>query len=379
MPFITLSSAIYLAVRATVRSLVMLAQVEWNFVRRYVMFVNDFTGDGTLGMGEGAKSFSPLVRYPIRAFLWMLVPIIALFIPMGVVTTTVLALVAIDQATVPDFTVDQWFVTIDSTPDDGKDPSDRDVGIALLTASYGQMEHELNEPYLIGWTVNDKLGMQFWDNRVNRQLGVRHAAIIMNKALAWVTNLGDSDKVDQRIVDANQSGFAIDPELWQFWPIKSAEDFYGDGINSVKSFVADVEAGKPDVTINIINEDKRDIFEAVNDALAVPHGRLIEETDKTQWSKIDDDVFFAKGAAIVARDILVVMKHGFPNEIQRRGATENLDQAILALEKAITFHPWPWTMRGEDDAPFADHRAKLSQYYQDARKRIDNLVQAFRG
>ena len=379
MPFMAIVMFFVWFARSIWRSSRMLVKLEWQFIRRYVVFVNEFTGSGTLGMGDGAKPFSVLVRYPVRVFLWVLVPIISLLVPLGVVTASVLLLAGIDQATVHNYTVDERFVNLDSTPDDGVQPTDRDVGVALLIASYNQMELELRTPALVGWTVNDKVGLQFWDNRVNRQLGVRHAAIIMNKELAWITNLGDSDKVDQRIVDANQSGFAIDPYLWQFWPIPSAEDYYDDGIGYIQSFIADVVADKKNVTINITNEDKRDIFDAVNETLAVPHGRLIEETDKTPWAKIDDDVFFAKGAAIVARDMLVVMKHGFPAEIQRRGASENLDQAIVALEKAVNFHPWPWTMRGEDDAPFADHRAKISQYYQDARKRIENLTAAFSG
>lgn len=310
----------------------------------------------------------------MQSVVWLLI------VPMVVVVFFGSIFVGFDQLLKPDFTVNQRFVEVDSTPNDGEVATDRDVGVALLTAAFYQMDRELNENPFLGWTANDKAGLQLWDNRVNRQLGVRHAANILYRELTWITNYGDSDMIDPRILSAAESGIGFDPLGWNFPGIAAAESHYRSAIKNLNSFLDDVRNDRPNVVINITNEDKRDIVEAADKALSVAHGRLVENASNTPWTKIDDDLFFAKGAALVVRDVLVAFKHGFAAEMQRRGTTDNLNQAIRALESAINIHPWPWTMLGMgDSAPFADHRAKQSQYFQDARRRIENVVDALKG
>lgn len=355
-------------------------KVSWESAVRHVKDVNEQTAadaleaNGVLDPNSPTQAKSAWIRYPTRVFLWMYSPIVLVIFPTLIVGAIVFILVGIDQLTAPSFPVSKELAHIDSTPDDKKDPTMTDIGTALLLATAHQMEVELSTPYLIGWTPNDMFGGQWFDNRVNRQLGVRHAAIVMLLELQNITNYGDNDKVDPRIVSAYQGGFTFDPYVWMMpgW----SESAYEEGIENIKSFVKDARAGKPGVVINITNEDIHDIFFAVDEALRVPQGELIESSSLISWNKSDDEIFFAKGAAIVARDILVVMRQGYEKDIRARGALDNLDQAIVALEKVLAFQPSiVWAIG--DDSQFPDHRANLSQYLQDIRSRMDNLQKAY--
>jgi hypothetical protein len=355
--------------------IVLLLKTQWRFVKQYVSFVNEFTGNGTLGLDGSAKQTHAIIRYPVRAILWMFSPFVILLLPTGLMAVVIASFIAVDQVTYPEFPVSEKFTTIDSTPNNGMPVGVNDIGNALLGASYHQMEAELSTPYLVGWTSNDMFGLQYFDNRLNRQLGVRHGAIVLLGDLADITKLGSIDKEDPRIVNARQSGFAIDPELWVF---PASEDSYWGGIELIKSYQSDVGTGKPGVIINITNEDIISIFKTIDQILEVPQGRLIESNDITPLNEIDDHIFFAQGAAIVARDALVVMKSAYQAEIVKRGALEQIDEAIGALNKVLTFHPWV-VLPGEEDSMFADHRAKLARYYSEARKRINNVEKAFAG
>ncbi len=100
------------------------------------------------------------------------------------------------------------------------------------------------------------------------------------------------------------------------------------------------------------------------------------QTREIKQSELDDVVQFARGAAIVARDELSVLRFAFTEELSR-GELDNLDAAIDSLEAIIDFHPW-WIWRGDGDSMFADHRAKLSRYYSEVFRRIEDLAASLR-
>jgi hypothetical protein len=349
-------------------------KVVWLFTIRYVEVVNEYTAkSGVVTKRTWARYW--FGRYPMRLFLLAFVPFVFLIVPFGVIGVVSFVLGSIDQATRPDFSVSDRFVNI-SEQVDGKPATlqekEKEIGAALMHASYYQLERELDSS--LGWTVNDVTGLQWWDNRVNRQLGVRHATIEALAALSMaISKFGSADEENQLLVGARQSHLAIDPTSW-FLP--AAENEYRNGIEKVKQYQRDVLAEAEHVTINITNRDIEVILRIVDArVLEVPHGRLNARNFDVSWWELDDRVFYAQGAAIVARDMLVAIKSAFADKIIAAGAMGNMEQGIASCEGAVDFHPW-LISRGDGDSMLPDHRAKMSRYYTDCRRRIVDVADA---
>lgn len=314
-------------------------------------------------------------RIIMQGFLLLFVPIIAFIVPVGFFAMILAVVVIIDQVTWPTWRVDSRFVTI-AEEVNGVKPELKDIGATLFTSTYWQMENELRSA-VIGWTPNDWYLPRFWffDNKMNRQLGVLHASRELLEAMSLaISKLGSTDEEDFRLVAARQQGFAFEPTSWMF---PNSEDRYWDAIRLIKEYQAELRAGHTDkATVNLTNTDIESILLAITDrVLEVPHGRLNARTFDVAWNELDDRVYFAQGAAIVARDALVALRYAFEAKITEAGAIANLDQAIASLEGAVEFHPW-WVMAGDDDSMFADHRSKMSRYYTDARNRIKDVANA---
>lgn len=344
------------------------------FANRYIQEVNRFTEAPDLkAKRRRAFRFAP-VRYGFRFFLYLFVPVLLLIVPVGLVGTLIGVAVLIDQTTKPDHTVDQRFVNIAKGVND--QPAEiKDIGATLMAATYLQMETELSS--FLGWTVNDVFGLQFWDNRTNRQRGALHASRELLQVLSVaISKLGSIDEEDYRLIKARQQGYVEEPTSWMF---PSAESRYWRAITWIKEYQSDLRAGKINkANINITNRDIELILDAIaNGVMEVPHARLNSRNITVTWSQLDDRVFFAKGAAIVARDALVAIRYAFEDKIRAAGAIDNMDQAISSLEGAVKFHPL-WILRGDADSMAPDHRAKISRYFTDARNRIRDVRDAIK-
>ena len=345
-------------------------RVMGNFAVRYVQAVNEYTRKPGPEAGKAWIQYAP-IRYSLRALLWLFVPVVMSVVPIGIIVIVLALLIVFDQATWETFEVNDQFTAIVSE-NEGKPPTVNDIGITLMSASYYQMERELRS--LTGWTVNDVLGLQTFDNKVNRQLGVRHASIELLSALSTaITKLGSADEENPLIVQARQSGFSFRPDSWIF---PSSESQYRGGIELIKEYQDELRAHSSEATINITNTDIETILRIIDTrVLEVPHGRLNARNFETSWFELDDHVFYAQGAAIVARDALVAMRSAFSDKIALAGATVNMDRAVDALEAVVRFHPWV-IARGDGDSMWADHRAKLSRYFTEARQRIRDVADA---
>lgn len=345
------------------------------FTKKYITTVNEFTAASSLsGRYHILFRYRP-IRYMVRFFLWCFVPVVAPIVPFGMIVTVIASMVMVDQMTTPTFVVDQKFITL-AKELDASGPTLNEVGNALFAASYHQMVREMDPKELVfGWTPNDVVGLQFFDNPVNRKLGVLHASRELLTVLSVsISKLGSVDEENALLLKARQEGFAFEPYSWMF---PASEDRYQDGIKLIKQFQHDLLDGTTNgATINITNKDVEAILLAIsNKVLEVPHGRLTSRNDVVPWSELDDRVFFAQGAAIVARDVLTVLRHAFNEKITESGAIKNMDKAIDSLEGAINFHPW-WITRGDRDAMWGDHRSKMSRYYNEARERINDVAEA---
>lgn len=358
-------------VRGLLKSVAAFFMIIWNFAVGYIRYVNDYTAPPMESDSRPWKQYA-IVRYTVRGFLYTLSLVIVPILPVGIAATFASVLVAIDQATYPTFEVDQRFLEI-ALSADGKRAKLEDVGATLMSASYLQMEKELNST--LGWTPNDILGLQAIDNRLNRQLGVRHASIELLQVLSIaISKLGSADEESPLLVKARQGGFVIAPGQWLF--PEPSESVYYRAIELIKEYQRNLRANIGNATINITNKDIETILRVIaDDVLRVPRGMLNARTFEVSWFEIDDRVFFAQGAAIVARDVLVAIKYAFEKKITDTGAMDNLDRAIASLEGVLKFHPW-WIIAGDADSLWADHRSKLARYYTDAIERTIDVAEA---
>jgi hypothetical protein len=181
-----------------------------------------------------------------------------------------------------------------------------------------------------------------------------------------------------RLVRNRQSSdpaFGNFPDQWGWMGAfqDASENHFNAAVGYIHAFEVEAKTST-DPIVNVRADDLVEIMDMlVSDKgiLSEPYGRLTATNAEVEWSELDDRVYYAQGAAIVARDIAVALKHSFPTELSR-GGLENLDAAIEALDDAARFNPW-WVTRGEASSQFADHRAKMQRYFTEAFRRLEDL------
>ena len=258
--------------------------------------------------------------------------------------------------------------------------SDAERAILVTDAIVYQLEYELDSFW--GWTPNDLAGYgplawpSLFDNRQWRQRGIRFA--VSQFVPVWsrqTTKLGNSDRESVDLLNSyNDGGFAIGPDVW-FLP--AAEGSYRDGIRNVRLYQENLLAGNTGrASVNITTRNLVVVMRALSeDVLGEPYGRLIERNSQLGWLQLDNEVYRAQGAAIVARDVLAAITVGWYDELVERQVIENLEQAIDSLDAATHFNPL-FIMRGDGDSMIADHRSKMARYISEAQNRINEAVLA---
>ncbi len=328
------------------------ATSNWNIFSAYVRFVNS----------QIAETRKPFAKVLLAIAFY-------LFTPVGVLLLIGGALVAIDQATYPTNAIDPAF----AEPGIGAKPLP-EKGALLVKSIYVQLERELDSP--LGWAPNDLCCLQFFDNRLNRQKGVIHGVRELASVLSVkISKYGLGGKEDEEMKQARQSKFAFDEDNWGWYAFTNSEKYYYEGIELTKSYQARLLSGEG--RINITTADIYDILIQIKDGvLGEPYGRLVERGRHVPSLELDDQVYYAQGAAIVARDALTVLFNAFKKEMDK-GADENMTVAIDSLNAAIVFNPW-WVERGDGASMWADHRSKMSRYYSEAIRRIEDVAQSMR-
>ena len=190
-----------------------------------------------------------------------------------------------------------------------------------------------------------------------------------------VSKYGLGDKEDEEMKQARQSKFAFDEDNWGWYGFTNSEKFFYEGIELTKSYQARLKSGEG--RINVTTADIYDILIVIKEnVLGEPYGRLVERGREVGSFELDDQVYYAQGAAIVARDALTVLFNAFKKEMDK-GADENVKVAIDSLNAAVVFNPW-WVERGDGASMWADHRSKMSRYYSEAIRRIEDVAQSMR-
>ena len=299
----------------------------------------------------------------------LLVVVFYIFAPVGIFAAIAGGLVFIDQALYPKNEIDSAFLA----PDIGTWSLEK-RGALLMGSSYAQLERELDS--LFGWAPNDLCCLQFLDNRLNRQVGVIHAARELSQVLSQkVSKFGLGAEENHDLKEARQKHFAFDETEWGAYDWLNAESYYEEGIALVKKYETSLSKKDGVARVNVTTADLYDILAVIKDnVLGEPYGRLIQRNRDVEWEKLDDEVYYAQGAAIVARDALVVLSADF-KDMMSKGGEENMTAAIDSLNAIVAFNPW-WVARGDGASMWADHRSKMARYYSEAIRRVEDVMKS---
>jgi len=291
------------------------------------------------------------------------------FAPIGMAMAIGGAMISIDQAIYPQNKIDPAFTA--ANIGEKTLPA---KGALLMQTVHTQLERELNSP--LGWAPNDVMGLQFFDNRLNRQSGVIHASRGLSAVLSVkISKFGLGDEEDTEMKKARQTNYAFNEDEWGWYNMTNSEKYFYEGIAITKSYQERLINGN--ARINVTTADIYDILTVIKeDVLGEPYGRLVKRGNDVENGELDDHVYYAQGAAIVARDSLSVLFKAFSKEMDK-GADENMRAAIDSLNAAAVFNPW-WVARGDGPSMWADHRSKMSRYYSEAIRRIEDVAQSMR-
>ncbi len=247
-------------------------------------------------------------------------------------------------------------------------------GALLFDAAYDQMDRELKSS--LGWCPNDTWINPFavLDNRCNRQLGVWYAtgkALMVFSERITKLGMGDTENESTKKARLHLGNF---PDQWGW--MGGLDDASENHFEKAGKFLAEFReqmevADSNKKLVNLRSDDIVGILEAIvgnGGILSEPFGKLTARNANLAWNELDDAVYYAQGAALVARNILVTLRSSFPKELER-GGMGHLDVAIEALDTAGSFNPL-WITRGDGESMFADHRSKIQRYYTDALRRL---------
>ncbi|WP_321403916.1 hypothetical protein [Maridesulfovibrio sp.] len=260
-------------------------------------------------------------------------------------------------------------------------------GRVLALAIVSRLEAELAD----GWTpqylfVNPK---SHFDNAVNRKLGVLTATTLLQKFFSTtMAKYGSMDPENKWMQEARERDFTYGPRIWGFFE-RSSSSAYKDGVANVHKY-ADKLIGlnltnkKKDDVRAIVNIKASEIYEMLTFILSknfidVPLGWLSAPGGSLSWSELDDRVYFAQGMTLVLRDVITVLKELYPEKITNvdKGGTQNLEEAMIAMNKICTFNP-AIVLRGKEDSMFADHRGKMARYMFTVRERLLDVAETIR-
>lgn len=230
-----------------------------------------------------------------------------------------------------------------------------------------------------GWTPNDLAGYGLFsllfDNQQNRKLGVQYATFRMTDVWSRATTrLGAADRENPLLVRARTEGFSLSGRSW-FLP--SSESYYREGISLVRQYQAGLRARDPNFVVNVTTGNLVQVLEGMHSMLQEPHGRVLDRGTTVSWTELDDTIYYAQGAAIVARNMLAAMYVAYNSEFSRGDTERQMLDAIDTLSVAVEYNPWLVT-RGDGDSMIADHRRKFGGYISEALRRIEDLTESLR-
>ncbi|WP_028321373.1 DUF2333 family protein [Desulfatiglans anilini] len=267
---------------------------------------------------------------------------------------------------------------------------DRNVrGAAFVRANLVLLEQMIDN-----WLPNDLFWPTiFLDNMPNFQLGqlelVRYNLRVLRDEL---TRLRTTDKID-RLAEEAFTAISNDPRRWWFpsaeskWKLAHAklDTFYGNLLTGKSTFYARADNLATLMTeyASLMGGINTRLMNAPGDIRAV----LIDEEDAggsgggieivqvdIPWSEIDDNFYYAQGAAYALLASFKAIRVDFHDILVKKNALKLLDKVMESLQRC-DFEPLI-IFNGDPESVFANHSLNLSGVFNDARQKISSLIVA---
>jgi hypothetical protein len=262
-------------------------------------------------------------------------------------------------------------------------------GMAFITTN-----ELLTRQMLENWLPNDL----FWptallDNIPNFQLGelevVRYNVRVLRDNLS---RMRTTDKLDP-FADAAFTSLSNDPLKWWF---PSYESRLKRAANDLDVFSKDLRVGKSffypradnlaellrqyaslmgGINTRLVNAP-RDLDQALNVEETPKQGAKISQMVNIDipWYKIDDNFYYAQGAAYALRASFKAIRIDFLAVLKDKNSLKLVDKILENLDRC-NFEPLI-VFNGDPGSIFANHSLNLSGVFNDARQKIDSLIVA---
>ncbi|MDR0882669.1 MAG: DUF2333 family protein [Candidatus Adiutrix sp.] len=274
------------------------------------------------------------------------------------------------------------FFSLETPPDDSPGLMTTDT---ILT---------IGDDLFSNWLPNDVAWPTiFLDNPQNFQLGalemLRYTARVMRDNLPRQRN---SDGLDPDC-DVAFTLLSNDPFKWY---LPSAESRFKEAMAKYRSYRARLVAGQAVFSPRLDNlrellEQYISLLGAINTRLAnAPNSQRLKAGQSppppaketaggpdqsadayVPWRKLDDNFYYAQGAAYVLRQMLMAVKYDFAKLLADRNAAAQLDNIIAVLDQS-QFEPL-WVANGGVGSILANHSMELHSLLENARQRLRNL------
>lgn len=244
----------------------------------------------------------------------------------------------------------------------------------IATGVTTALDQELNG--LFGWIVNDLCFVpSIIDNQSSYQRGVIYATRPASDMVAkTVARIGERDTIDPRLADATSRYFTYGENVWGFWFIYDCEGKYRAGIRGWQDWAAHVgQGGKNGGIYNIKSDDVYNIIKYCAAMTDFALG-LLNDTDMGHF-KADNNIYFAKGVAAVAGNVLRALA-AVDDQVELRGGSENLAEALKRFDFIEEFDPLYVFAGGNavGDAMLPNHVAALARHLDVANNRLNDML-----
>jgi hypothetical protein len=243
-----------------------------------------------------------------------------------------------------------------------------------------------------GWTPNDipPSPTYFLDNKPNLQLGVLEVVRYSTRVLRDnLSRQRTTDKID-RHCDEAFTAFSNDPRRWI---MPSAEGKYKKGVAALKEYMQSIKQEKAafyprsdnliqlleqyasllgGVNTRLLNAARRN-SEPPADAQGQEGAAAAAKREKVSWAEIDDTFYYAQGVGYGLYHMCRALQHECDRVLQDKRAGVIMEKIIRSLEESY-FEPLVIT-NGSKDGIFANHCSNLRVFLDDARQKMNSLIQ----
>ncbi len=250
----------------------------------------------------------------------------------------------------------------------------------------------IGDDLFANWLPNDKIWPTILlDNPQNFQLGelemLRYTTRVMRDKL---TRLRTTDKIDE---DCDEAFTLFSNDAFK-WVLPSAESRFQAATERLRSYRDRLAAGQAEfyprgdnlselldqyvsllggINTRLANAPARQRYKISQESAGEVDASREEQRVDTHvpWNRLDDNFYFAQGAAYVLRQVMVAIRDDFSEILETRKARPQVDSIIEVLDQA-QFEPLV-VLNGDVGSVLANHSMELHSLLENARQKIRNL------